>query len=228
MRSAGVLPLISHSIANSARMCSLRATHFPLYRQAEIDKRAGVDIDRGPRAEWLGHVAWLPAPSGELIVTHVLAGRVIHADDTPVPVLAPGAGKTKTGWQWMYLPDERPHQGSALPAVLYSYTPDRKGEHCRAELAAFTGWLHADGYAGFAKLYEVAGADRETLPVAGPPRIAEVACWAHMRRYFFDELVNRRASLTRDRRSILTRGGARLSEAEQCRFNALPLAALLS
>jgi transposase len=162
--------------------------HIPLYRQAEIDRRAGIDIDRGQRAEWLGHVAWLLAPLGDLIATHVFAGRVIHADDTPVPVLAPGAGKTKTGRQWVYLRDERGFGGTAPPAVLYRYTPDRRGEHCRAELAEFTGWLHADGYAGFAKLYEVAGADRTVVPLQGPPRVAEVACWAHVRRYFFDEV----------------------------------------
>jgi hypothetical protein len=63
----------------------------------------------------------------------------------PVPVLAPGAGKTKTGRQWVYLRDERPHAGTGPPAVLYRYTPDRKGDHCRAELARFVGWLHADG-----------------------------------------------------------------------------------
>jgi hypothetical protein len=66
---------------------------------------------------------------------------------------------------------------SAPPAVLYRYTPDRKGEHYRAQLASFTGWLHADGYAGFGKLYEVARASSSSLPLAGPPRVAEVAYW---------------------------------------------------
>jgi transposase len=160
--------------------------HLPLYRQAEIYARSGVDLDRGQLAEWLGHVAWLLKPLGELIAGHVMAGRVIHADDTPVPVLAPGAGRTKTGRQWVYLRDERPHGSTAPPAVLYRYTPDRKGEHCRAQLAGFTGWLHADGYAGFGKLYEIAGASSSPLPIAGPPRVAEVACWAHVRRGFFD------------------------------------------
>ena len=160
--------------------------HLPLYRQAEIYARDGVDIDRGQLAEWLGHVAWLLRPLGEAVAEHVMAGRVIHADDTPVPVLAPGAGKTKTGRQWVYLRDERPHAGDAPPAVLYRYTPDRKGEHCRAELAHFVGWLHADGYAGFGRLYDIAGAASSALPLAGPPRVAEVACWAHARRYFFD------------------------------------------
>ena len=70
--------------------------HLPLYRQAEIYARAGLDIDRGQLAEWLGHAVWLLRPLVELIAAHVMTGRVIHADDTPVPVLAPGAGKTKT------------------------------------------------------------------------------------------------------------------------------------
>jgi transposase len=91
--------------------------HLPLYRQAEIYARSGVDVDRGQLAEWLGHVAWLLKPLGELIARHVMAGCVIHADDTPVPVLAPGAGRTKTGRQWVYLRDERPH-GRHRPAGL--------------------------------------------------------------------------------------------------------------
>ena len=154
--------------------------HLPLYRQAEIYARDGVDLDRSQLAEWLGYIAWLLKPLAELIGRHVMAGRVIHADDTPIDVLAPGAGKTKTGRQWVYLRDERPHAGTAPPAVLYRYTPDRKGEHCRAELARFIGWLHADGYAGFGKLYELG------TGVEGPPRVAEVACWAHVRRGFID------------------------------------------
>jgi hypothetical protein len=116
-----------------------------------------------------------------------MAGRVTHADDTPVPVLAPGAGRTKTGRQWVYLRDERPHGGTAPPAVLHRYTPDRKGQHCRAEFADFIRWLHADGYAGFGKLYEIAGASSSSLPLAGPPRVAEVACRATCARGFFDE-----------------------------------------
>jgi transposase len=172
--------LLAHTAI--AKFCD----HLPLYRQAEIYARDGVDLDRGQLAAWLGHIAWLLRPLGELIADHVMAGRVIHADDTPVDVLAPGAGKTKTGRQWVYLRDERPHAGSAQPAVLYRYTPDRKGEHAQAELARFTGWLHADGYAGFGKLYDIGGG-RTAAPVQGPPRVAEVACWAHARRKFFDE-----------------------------------------
>jgi hypothetical protein len=90
-----------------------------------------------------------------------------------VPVLAPGAGKTKTGRLWAYLRDERPYAGTAAPAVFYRYSPDRRAEHPRAHLAGFRGVLHADGYAGFEGLYD-----------AG--RVMEAACWAHVRRKFFD------------------------------------------
>ena len=170
--------------------------HLPLYRQAEIYARAGLDIDRGQLAEWLGHMAWLLSPLVELIAGHVMAGRTLHADDTPVPVLAPGAGKTKTGHQWVYLRDERPHKGPASPAVLYRYTPDRKGEHCRKQLAGFTGWLHADGYSGFRKLY--AGPQEQAAEAEGPPRIAEVACWAHVRRGFYDDYATRKGAIAKE------------------------------
>lgn len=168
--------------------------HIPLYRLAEICARRGLDIDRSQLAEWLGHVAWLLAPLVELIAAHIMAGRVLHCDDTPVPVLAPGAGKTKTGRQWVYLRDERPHAGTAPPAVLYRYTPDRKGEHCRRELAAFTGAQHADGYSGFDRLYKI---DDATL-MQGPPRITEVACWSHVRRGFFDEWASSKSTIAKE------------------------------
>ena len=152
--------------------------HVPLYRQAEIYARDGVDLDRATLADWVGRIAWLLQPLADRIGEHVLASSVIHADDTPIPVLAPGNGKTKTGRLWVYLRDERPHAGPAPPAVLYRYTPDRKGEHCRAHLAPFRGHLHADGYSGFQELY----ASAQAMPAA----VTEVACWAHARRYFFD------------------------------------------
>lgn len=154
------------------------ADHLPLYRQAEIYARDGLDLDRSLLASWVGKAAWLLKPLAERIGEHVMAGPVIHADDTPVPVLAPGNGKTKTGRLWIYLRDERQHSGPAPPAVLYRYTPDRKGEHCRKHLVDFRGHLHADGYSGFAELYESAG-DK-------PAAVTEVACWAHVRRGFFD------------------------------------------
>lgn len=192
---------LAHMIV--AKFCD----HLPLYRQAEIDARAGVEIDRSQRAEWLGRMAWLLSPLVELTATHVMAGRVIHADDTPVDVLAPGTGKTKTGRLWVYLRDERPHAGTCEwhasgmtpPAVLYRYTPDRKGVHCRAALANFTGWLHADGYAGFARLYEIAGMKAsDAALVHGPPRMAEVGCWSHVRRGFWDEWASHKSAIAKE------------------------------
>lgn len=184
---------LAHMIV--AKFCD----HIPLYRQAEIDARAGVEIDRSQRAEWLGHMAWLLSPLVELVAAHVMASCIIYADDTPVDVLAPGNGKTKTGRLWVYLRDERPHAGTTPPAVLYRYTPDRKGEHCRAELANFTGWLHADGYAGFARLYEIAGMKAsDAALVHGPPRMAEVGCWSHVRRGFFDEWSEHKSAIAKE------------------------------
>lgn len=153
--------------------------HLPLYRQSEIYDRDGVDLDRSKLADWNGKSAWLLEPLAQKIGEHVMAGSVIHGDDTPVKVLAPGNGKTKTGRFWAYLRDERPHLGPAPPAVVYYYTPDRKGEHCRLHLAPFTGHLHADGYSGFSQLYH-----REEDAKPGP--ITEVSCWSHARRGFFD------------------------------------------
>ena len=165
--------LLAHVLI--AKFCD----HLPLYRQAEIYARDGVDLDRATLASWVGKAAWLVEPLADRIGRHVMAGSVIHADDTPVPVLAPGNGKTKEGRFWIYLRDERPHAGIGPPAVLYRYTPDRKGERCREHLAAFHGHLHADGYPGFAKLYE----EKDGKPAP----VTEVACWAHVRRKFFDE-----------------------------------------
>jgi transposase len=115
--------------------------HLPLYRQSSIYAREGVDLDRATLADWVGKAAWLLSPLVEAVAGHVMAAEKLHADDTPVPVLAPGTGKIKTGRLWVYLRDERPYGGPAPPAVVYRYSPDRKGEHSRAHLARFRGFL---------------------------------------------------------------------------------------
>lgn len=154
------------------------ADHLPLYRQSEIYAREGVELDRSTLADWVGSAAALLTPLAEAIGKHAMAGPALHADDTPVPVLAPGFGKTATGRLWVYVRDERPHAGDAAPAVLYRYTPDRKGIRPQGHLQGFAGYLHADGYAGFDKLYADSPGQRTA--------ITEVACWAHVRRKFFD------------------------------------------
>jgi transposase len=122
------------------------ADHCPLYRQAEIYARAGVELDRSTLADWVGQSARLVRPLVDALGAHVMAAERVHADDTTVPVLDPGRGTTKTGRLWCYVRDDRPFGGTAPPAVLYRYSPDRKGEHPRMHLAGFRGILQADGY----------------------------------------------------------------------------------
>jgi len=152
--------------------------HLPLYRQAEIYAREGVELDRSTLGDRVGQAAFLLDPVAAEIRKHVFGAEKIHGDDTPVPVLSPGLGRTKTGRLWVYVRDDRPFAGTAPPAAAYFYSPDRGGEHPAAHLATFTGALQADGCAGFEALYHPA----RTKP--GP--IIEVACWAHCRRKIFD------------------------------------------
>ena len=154
-------------------LVSKYADHLPLYRQAGIYARDGVSIDRSTLADWVGSASRLLGPLVAAIKAHVLAGEKLHGDDTPVPVLQPGRGTTKTGRLWTYLRDDRPAGSEMPPAVWFQYSPDRKGERPLAHLSRYAGILQADGYAGFDRLYE-------TLP------ITEAACWAHVRRKFYD------------------------------------------
>ena len=159
------------------------ADHLPLYRQSVIYAREGVDLDRALLASWVGAASALLRPLVDAIRKHVLAAAKLHADDTPVPVLAPGNGKTKTGRLWTYVRDDRPAGDLSPPAVWFAYSPDRKGIHPQTHLANFQGVLQADAYAGFNALYEGGGID-------------EAACWAHARRKFHDLHVARPSPLT--------------------------------
>src|SRR5271168_2835242 len=149
------------------------ADHLPLYRQSEIYARQGVEISRSTLAGWVGGASDLLDPLVDAIQKHVLAGAKLHADDTPIPVLSPGTGKTKTGRLWTYVRDDRPSGEDTAPAVWFAYSEDRKGEHRRRHLKNFHGALQADAYAGFHHLY-------------GDGDIFEVACWAHARRKFHE------------------------------------------
>lgn len=153
------------------------ADHLPLYRQSRIYAREGVDLSRSTLADWLGQVSWLLQPLIDRIADHIMESPKLHADDTPVPVLAPRTGKTATGRLWIYLRDNRRWSPSDKPAALFRYSPDRKGERPREHLQTFTGFLQADAYAGFERLYE---------PDRQPGMIRPVACWAHARRKIHD------------------------------------------
>jgi transposase len=155
-------------------LVSKYADHLPLYRQCEIYAREGVELERSTLADWVGGTSELLDPLVEALRRYVMAAGKLHADDTPVPVLAPGNGKTKTGRLWTYVRDDRAAGDTAAPAVWFAYSPDRKGEHPEQHLRTFHGALQADAYAGFNQLYKEDG------------RIQEVACWAHVRRKFYD------------------------------------------
>jgi transposase len=176
--------LLAHVLV--AKYCD----HVPLHRQSVIYGRGGVALERSTLADWVGQAAFLLEPLAAAIARHVRAGAALHADDTPVPVLDPGRGKTKTGRLWVLVRDERPWAGPAPPAVSYLYSPNRKGEHARALLAGGRGFLHADGYAGFNGLYEPDA--RGTAP------LVEVACWAHSRRKLFDVHANTGSAIAQE------------------------------
>jgi transposase len=142
------------------------ADHLPLYRQSEIYEREGIDIERSTLADWVGGASKTLEPLVARLRQHVLNAPKLHADDTPVPVLAPGNGKTKTGRLWTYVRDDRPSGSTEPPAVWFAYSPSRSSEYPDNHLQRFCGVLQTDAFAGFNRLYE-----RGT--------IVEAACWAH-------------------------------------------------
>ena len=174
-------PAPDHAIARGRAGAGLLAhivvskydDHLPLYRQAEVFAREGVVLETSTLSGWVGATTAALQPLIDALAAEVMVSDTLHVDDTPVPVLAPGSGKTKTGRLWVYVRDERPYAGERPPAALFRYSPDRKGEHPRDHLKEFRGVIHADGYAGFRELF------------AGNC-IAEAGCWAHVRRKFFD------------------------------------------
>jgi transposase len=150
--------------------------HQPLYRQAQIYARQGIQLDRSTLAQWVGRAAWWLKPLHERLVAEIMGSTKIFADDTPVPVLDPGRGRTKTGRLWAYARDDRPWQGTDPPTVAYLYSEDRSHKHPIEHLATFKGTLQVDAFQGFDRL---AGARK-----AGDVVLAH--CWAHTRRKFHD------------------------------------------
>jgi transposase len=147
--------------------------HLPLYRQSQIFARQGVTLNRSTLANWVGGAAWWLEALHERLAEHVFASDTLFADDTPVPVLDPGRGRTRTGRFWVYARDDRPWAGPDPPAAVFFYSPDRKAERPAAHLDRFEGVLQVDGYAGF-----------ERLTARGD--IVLAACWAHARRKFYE------------------------------------------
>lgn len=155
-------------------LVSKYADHLPLYRQAQIYARQGIQLDRSTLADWVGRAAWYLRPLRDHVLEQLRRSERLFADETTAPVLDPGRGRTKTGQLWAYARDDRPWGGSDPPMVAYIYAPDRKVERPAMHLGDFTGVLQVDGYGGYAAL-----ARRSN-------RVSLAFCWAHVRRKFFE------------------------------------------
>ncbi len=201
------------------------ADHLPLYRQAQIWTRQGVSIDRSTLASWVGTAAAELAPVVARLKQIVLGSARIFADETHVPVLDPGRGRTKKGYFWAIARDDRPWSGKDPPAVVYTYAPGRAHAHGVALLGGFRGILQVDGYGAYRKLVDPAGK-------AGPSALA--FCWSHVRRGFTDvtkggnapiatEALQRIAALYRIESEI--RGGTAAERLAHRRARSAPLVA---
>ena len=154
-------------------LVSKYADHLPLYRQAQIYARQGINLDRSTLADWVGRAAWLLRPVHERLLMRLKSSTQLFADETTAPVLDPGRGRTKIGQLWAYARDDRPWGGADPPGVAYVYAPDRKAERPITHLAGFKGLLQVDGYGGYRAL-----AERGDVQLA--------FCWAHVRRRFYE------------------------------------------
>jgi transposase len=154
-------------------LVSKYADHLPLYRQAQIYARQGVNLDRSTLADWVGRAAFLLRPIHERLLDRLRASAKLFADETTAPVLDPGRGRTKTGQLFAYARDDRPWGSTDPPIVAYVYAPDRKAMRPIAHLAGFRGILQVDGYAGYKAL-----AEKSEVQLA--------FCWSHVRRYFYE------------------------------------------
>ncbi|AVA13637.1 IS66 family transposase [Sphingopyxis sp. MG] len=150
------------------------ADHLPLYRQAQIYARQGIQLDRSTLADWVGRAAWYLRPLRDHILERLRRSQRLFADETTAPVLDPGRGRTKTGQLWAYARDDRPWGADDPPMVAYVYAADRRGERAEAHLGDFAGILQVDGYGGYAALAR----RRQQISLA--------FCWAHVRRKFYE------------------------------------------
>jgi transposase len=165
---------------------------LPLYRQSQMLARQGITLDRSTLGNWVGRACWWLTPLYDLVVGTVLSSAKVFADDTALPVLDPGRGRTKTGRLWCYAVDDRPWCGPGHPAAAYVYAADRKNERPARHLSDFRGVLQVDGYDGFKRLAE--HRPNGTVCLA--------FCWAHMRRFFYEFYTSTQSPLAAE---VLTR-----------------------
>ncbi|GJH07158.1 IS66 family transposase [Paraburkholderia terrae] len=180
---------IERSIAHPSLLADILvskfADHQPLYRQSQIAARDGVNLDPANASRWVGQCEALCEPLTKALRRYTMAAFKLHADDTPIPVLAPGNKKTKTGRLWVYVRDDS-RSGSTEPAaVWFAYSPNRQGIHPQTHLAGFKGILQADAYAGFNELF-------------ADGTVREAACWDHARRKLYDVHVRTPSQTTKE------------------------------
>jgi transposase len=171
---------IDGGLATEAMIAHVLVSKFgdalPLYRQSKMLERQGITLDRSTLSNWVGRACWWLMPLYELMLSTALSAPKLFADDTTLPVLDPGRGKTKTGRLWCYAVDDRPWRGPGHPVAAYVYTEDRKNIRPATHLSAFRGVLQVDGYAGFKRLAGTRADASVTLAF----------CWSHARRQFYD------------------------------------------
>lgn len=156
------------------------ADGLPLYRQEAIYLRDGVEISRSLMAQWMGHLGFELQMLADYILERVKEGERIFADETTLPTLAPGSGKTTKAWLWAYARDDRPYGGTSPPMVAYRFEDSRGADCVTRHLAGFSGILQVDGYSAYTNLAKTRAktGSNETIQLAG--------CWAHLRRKFYD------------------------------------------
>ncbi len=155
------------------------ADNLPLYRQAKRFEREGIKLDRQTLCNWVGKVCFVAEPIYRYILDDIIGSPVIFADETTIPVLEPGLGKTKIGYLWTYARDERPWHGDRPPAVVYIYEDNRRHDNAAKHLAKFQGVIHCDGYGAYDK-----GLKKRLLDPGGGILIA--GCNVHARRGFYE------------------------------------------
>jgi transposase len=168
-------------------LVSKYADHLPLYRQAQIYSRQGIDLDRSTLAAWVGRAAFELRPVFDALIADLKRSTKLFMDETRAPVLDPGRKRTKTGYFWALARDDRAWNGPEPPGVAFTYAPGRSGKYADDILQGFAGILQVDGYAGYNRLLKRA-----------EQNVGLAYCWAHARRKLFDVTENAIAPIAED------------------------------
>jgi transposase len=181
IQAAAPAHIIDSGIPTEALLARIAVAKYadglPLYRQEAIYARDGVDLDRSLMAQWMGKVGFELQPLADFVLERIKQGERVFADETTLPTLAPGSGKTQKAWLWAYARDDRPFGGTGPPMVAYRFEDGRGGECAARHLAGFAGILQVDGYAAYNQLVKSTGAN---------DGVQLAACFAHVRRKFYE------------------------------------------